>query len=149
MNVFFGFFFIHAKAAAEYSRNEYYRCHRSFLTGLMKAELRIPSGTYNLHFVSNSQNWLLSMRVLGLRNSAHTFLHCFPIDNRRHTYIYISCEISIEDPSVGSLRSPNYLELNSGIEDWQAYSQPCGVGCKVCAISFPEACDFWHSHCVY
>ena len=54
---FFGFFFIYAKAAQAYSRNEYYGCHRSVLTSLMKVELRIPTGSYNLHFVSNSQNW--------------------------------------------------------------------------------------------
>ena len=29
---------------------------RSVSTGLMKAELRIPSGIYNLHVVSNSKN---------------------------------------------------------------------------------------------
>ena len=30
--------------------------NRSVLAVLMKVELRIPSGSYNLHFVSNSQN---------------------------------------------------------------------------------------------
>ena len=72
----------------------------------MKVELRIPSGSYNLHFISNSQNLLLSMRVFGLRNSANTLRHtillyCFPIDNRRHTISPISCKISFEQPSVG------------------------------------------------
>ena len=50
------FVFVHAKAALAYSRNEYYGCHRSILTGLMKVELKIPSRSCNLHFVSNSQN---------------------------------------------------------------------------------------------
>ena len=48
------FFFVRAKAALAYSRNNNYGCHRSVLTGLMKVELRSPSRSYNLLFVSNS-----------------------------------------------------------------------------------------------
>ena len=48
------------------------------------------------------------MCEFGPRNSAHAFWHTiflygFPLDKPtdRHTYIYISREISIEQPSVG------------------------------------------------
>ena len=80
------FFFVHAKAAlAEYG------CHRPGL----KVGFNRPKLTWR-------------MRVFGLRNSAHAFWHMyflygFPVDKPtyRHTYIYLSREILIEQPSVG------------------------------------------------
>ena len=79
------FFFSQAKAALAYSRNE--------IIWVSQVGLNCPKLT-------------LSMRVFGPCNSAHTFLHTyfcmgFPRQTNILTYIYISREISIEQPSVG------------------------------------------------
>ena len=56
---------------------------------------------------------------------AYKYLYVFPIDKHRHTYRYISCEISIEQPSVGlaSLTQllyslPSLLYQNTDISEY-------------------------------
>ena len=85
MNVFFGFFFVHSKAALPYSLNEYYGCHRSVLTApnLLQACACLDHVILPMHF---------GIRMLCRQTDIPTYIP---------TYIYISREMSIEQSSVG------------------------------------------------